>query len=138
MSRPRFLIFYLLCGVAAALTQVSVQPRSAIPMVGASGAISGVMGAYLVLFPRVRVFTLLTLGFFVTSISVPAWVMLIYWAFLQLASGLMPSAGQGGVAVWAHVGGFIAGLSAVKLFAVPSHIVLHRAHRWSGPRRLGW
>jgi membrane associated rhomboid family serine protease len=137
MTRPRFLIFYLLCGVAAALTQVFIQPRSAVPMVGASGAISGVMGAYLVLYPRVRVFTLVTLGFFITSFAVPAWVMLIYWAFLQLVSGLMPSAGQGGVAVWAHVGGFIAGVVLVKLFVVPSRVASHLTHRWE-PRRIGW
>ena len=71
MSRPRFLIFYLLCGVAAALMQVFIQPQSPVPMVGASGAISGVMGAYLLLYPRVRVFTLVTLGFFVTSFALP-------------------------------------------------------------------
>jgi len=137
MSRPRFLIFYLLCGVAAALMQVFTQPQSPVPMVGASGAISGVMGAYLVLYPRVRVFTLVTLGFFVTSFALPAWVMLLYWAFLQLASGLMPSAGQGGVAVWAHVGGFMAGLVLVKLFAMPVRVASHRTNQWE-PRRIGW
>ena len=79
MTRPRFLAFYLLCGLAAALAQVIAQPNSEIPMVGASGAISGVMGAYLVLFPRVRVFTLVPLGFFITSVALPAWVMLMYW-----------------------------------------------------------
>jgi rhomboid family protein len=89
------------------------------------------------LYPRVRVFTLLTLGFFVTSVAVPAWVMLIYWAFLQLASGLLPSAGQGGVAVWAHVGGFMAGLLLVKPFAMHSRVASHRANRWE-PRRIGW
>ena len=84
MTRPRFLIFYLLCGVAAALAQVWRDPNSAIPMVGASGAISGVMGAYLVLYPRVRVFTILPLGFFITTVALPAWVMLIYWMVLQV------------------------------------------------------
>jgi len=137
MTRPRFLIFYLLCGLAAALTQVLAQPSSPVPMVGASGAISGVMGAYLVLFPRVRVFTLVTLGFFITSIAVPAWVMLIYWALLQLASGLMPAAGQGGVAVWAHVGGFVAGVLLIRFFAVSDRIAFHQARQWQ-PRRMGW
>jgi len=137
MSRPRFLVFYLLCGIAAALMQVFTQPRSPVPMVGASGAISGVMGAYLVLYPRVRVFTLVTLGFFITSLALPAWVMLLYWVFLQVASGLMPSAGQGGVAVWAHVGGFMAGIILVKLFAMPFRVASHRADQWE-PRRVGW
>src|SRR5262245_51713447 len=80
MTRPRFLVFYLLCGLAAALLQTVTQPDSRIPMVGASGAISGVMGAYLILFPRVRVFTLVPLGFFITTIALPAWAMLLYWA----------------------------------------------------------
>src|SRR5688572_18471271 len=88
MTRSRFVVFYLVCGLAAALLQTFVTPDSIVPMVGASGAISGVMGAYLVLYPRVRVFTLVTLGFFVTTMAVPAWAMLLYWAFLQLVSGL--------------------------------------------------
>ena len=83
-----------------------------VPMVGASGAISGVMGAYLLLFPRVRVMTLVVLGFFITRTALPAWVMLGYWAFIQFASGLTTvNAEGGGVAFWAHVGGFAAGLS---------------------------
>ena len=86
MTRPRFLIFYLICGLAAALLQVGIEPRSIVPMVGASGAISGVMGAYLVLYPRVRVFTLVPLGFFMTTVALPAWAMLIYWAVLQLSA----------------------------------------------------
>src|SRR5678815_4790949 len=103
----RFVLFYLTCGVAAALLQVIARPASIAPMVGASGAISGVMGAYLVLYPRARVFTLVPLGFFITTIALPAWVMLLYWAFLQFASGLLSSTveSQGGVAFWAHVGG---------------------------------
>ena len=114
MSRLRFVVFYLLCGLAAALLQVVVEPASAIPMVGASGAISGVMGAYLVLFPRVRVFTLVPLGFILTTIALPAWAMLIYWMVLQLAGGFVKIGGEpgGGVAFWAHVGGFIAGVGA--------------------------
>ncbi len=85
MTRPRFVAFYLLSGLAAALAQVMANPASEVPMVGASGAISGVMGAYLVLFPRVRVFTVVPLGFFIQTIALPAWVMLIYWMFLQVA-----------------------------------------------------
>ena len=87
MTRPRFVAFYLLTGLGAALAQVVADPASGIPMVGASGAISGVMGAYLVLFPRVRVFTLIPLGFFITTMALPAWVMLIYWMVLQLVGG---------------------------------------------------
>ncbi|HKQ67401.1 MAG TPA: rhomboid family intramembrane serine protease, partial [Methylomirabilota bacterium] len=84
MGRVRYAIFYLVCGVAAAMAQVLLNPSSVIPMVGASGAISGVMGAYLVLYPRVRVYALLILGFFFTSIALPAWTMLVYWAAIQL------------------------------------------------------
>src|SRR6478672_447888 len=96
MTRVRFLVFYLICGIAAALLQVGIEPRSIVPMVGASGAISGVMGAYLILYPRVRVFTLVPLGFFVTTLALPAWAMLIYWMVLQLAGGLTQIGAQGG------------------------------------------
>jgi len=115
MTRPRFVVFYLTCGLAAAAMQVWSNPASAVPMIGASGAISGVMGAYLVLFPRVKVYTILPLGFFATTFALPAWAMLIYWALLQLLGGL--GAAEGGVAFWAHVGGFLAGILLVKLFA---------------------
>jgi membrane associated rhomboid family serine protease len=104
MGRLRFLVFYLLCGLAAAMGQVLTNPSSAIPMVGASGAISGVMGAYLVLYPKVRVFALVFLGFFMTSVALPAWVMLGYWLLIQFVSGLAAFGGDvGGVAFWAHV-----------------------------------
>lgn len=136
MGRLRFLIFYLLCGLAAAMGQVLTNPDSAIPMVGASGAISGVMGAYLVLYPKVRVFALIFLGFFVTSIALPAWVMLGYWLLIQFVSGLAAFGGDvGGVAFWAHVGGFVAGVVLVKLFARSDYIEARRANQWR-PRRL--
>lgn len=111
MTRPRFIAFYLLTGLGAALAQVLADPSSSVPMVGASGAISGVMGAYLVLFPRVRVFTLVPLGVFITSFALPAWAMLIYWAVLQFFGGVTSIVAQqtGGVAFWAHLGGFTAG-----------------------------
>jgi membrane associated rhomboid family serine protease len=139
MTRPRFLLFYLLCGLAAAGLQVVAQPNSEIPMVGASGAISGVMGAYLVLFPRVRVFTLVTLPpFFVTSVALPAWVMLLYWGFLQVAGGVTSIGVEGGgVAFWAHVGGFAAGVVLVKLFSRSDRVAEHTAHHWE-PRRAAW
>ena len=138
MTRPRFAAFYLLCGVGAAVAQVMADPSSGIPMVGASGAISGVMGAYLVLYPRVRVFTLVPLGFFLTSMALPAWVMLVYWVGIQVLSGVA-SIGQtgGGVAFWAHVGGFIAGVVLVKLFARKDRVAAHRAHHWR-PKNVRW
>jgi membrane associated rhomboid family serine protease len=140
MGRLRFLAFYLLCGLAAAAAQIVTSPSSPIPMVGASGAISGVMGAYLVLYPRVRVYTLVPLGFFITSMALPAWVMLGYWFLIQFVSGLVSVGGEGGgVAFWAHVGGFVAGLVLVKLFARSDYVAEHQAHHWR-PRRVtsGW
>jgi membrane associated rhomboid family serine protease len=139
MTRPRFVAFYLLCGIAAALAQVVIEPNSSIPMVGASGAISGVMGGYLLLYPRVRVYTLVPLGFFITSIALPAWAMLIYWMVLQLAGGVTGifSESVGGVAFWAHIGGFVAGLVLIKVFAKPKHVVEHTQHHWR-PERVGW
>jgi membrane associated rhomboid family serine protease len=86
-------------------------------MVGASGAISGIMGAYLVLYPRVRVFTLVPLGFFLTTIALPAWLMLVYWMVIQFFGGLQSIGAAGGVAFWAHIGGFIAGMGLIKLFS---------------------
>jgi membrane associated rhomboid family serine protease len=140
MGRLRFIAFYLLCGLAAATAQIVTSPASAIPMVGASGAISGVMGAYLLLYPRVRVYTLVPLGFFITSMALPAWVMLGYWFLIQFVSGLVSVGGEGGgVAFWAHVGGFVAGLVLVKLFARSDYVAEHKAHHWR-PRRVmsGW
>ncbi len=135
MSRPGFLIFYLLCGVAAAMAQVFTEPTSIMPMIGASGAISGVMGAYLILYPKVRVYTLIPLGFFFTTFALPAWVMLLYWMFLQLIGGLGAS-GEGGVAFWAHVGGFVAGIVLIRFFAQPKEVLAHRSHHWAPHGRI--
>ena len=138
MGRFRFIGFYVLSGLAAALLQVMIDPASNIPMVGASGAISGVMGGYLVLYPHVRVFTLVPLGFFMTSFALPAWLMLVYWMLLQFVGGLSSFGGSGGgVAFWAHVGGFVAGLILVKLFSRRDYVEAHRQHHWR-PRRVGW
>jgi membrane associated rhomboid family serine protease len=139
MTRPRFLAFYVLSGLGAALAQVFADPSSSVPMVGASGAISGVMGAYLVLFPRVRVFTLVPLGIFITSLALPAWVMLIYWAVLQFFGGVTSIVGEqsGGVAFWAHLGGFVAGVVLIKIFERPDRLASHRSGHWA-PRRVGW
>src|SRR5262245_40522673 len=135
MGRGRFVAFYLLSGAAAALAQVVASPASGIPMVGASGAISGVMGAYLVLYPHVRVFCLM-LPFFAT-VAMPAWTMLLYWFVLQFLGGLAGLAARegGGVAFWAHAGGFVAGLVLVKLFARSDYLEAHRAAHWQ-PRSL--
>jgi membrane associated rhomboid family serine protease len=138
MGRPRFLLFYLLCGLAAAFMQVMTNPASRIPMVGASGAISGVMGAYLVLFPRVRVFAVIPIFFFMHFIALPAWTMLIYWLFIQFVGGLAAFGGEeGGVAFWAHVGGFVAGVVLVKLFTRSDYLAEHRSHHWQPSRVVG-
>jgi membrane associated rhomboid family serine protease len=140
MTRPRYVAFYLLSGLAAAVAQVLAKPMSEIPMVGASGAISGVMGAYLVLFPRVKVYTIIPLGFFMQSMALPAWVMLIYWGVLQLLGGVTSVVSEqagGGVAFWAHVGGFVAGVVLVKVFARRKHLAAHTAHQWH-PERADW
>jgi membrane associated rhomboid family serine protease len=112
MGPFRFLVFYLLCGIAAVGAQVAASPASPIPMVGASGAIGGVMGAYAVTFPRSRVHMLVVFGFFITRIVVPAFLMLGYWFILQVLGGMVGGEG-GGVAFWAHIGGFAAGVILV-------------------------
>jgi len=135
MGHGRFVVFYLVTGVAAALAQAVAQPGSPVPMVGASGAISGVMGAYIVLFPRVRVHTLLFLGFFVTRFEVSAAMMLGYWFLLQILGGLpsLARAGSGGgVAFLAHAGGFVAGAVLIKLFAKPERLRAKRPTRSVG------
>ncbi len=121
MGHGRFLVFYLLCGIAAALAQTIAAPDSVVPMVGASGAIAGVMGAYFVLYPKSRIVTLVPLFFFFQIIEVPAIFFLGIWFAMQFLSGVgsIVSAAQGGVAFWAHVAGFIAGLSGVVVFRRP-------------------
>jgi rhomboid family protein len=126
MGHFRYLIFYLLSGIAAAATQTFMSPSSVLPMVGASGAISGVMGAYVILYPRVRVHMLVVLVIFITRIVVPAYVMLGYWFLLQLLGGSVAS-GEGGVAFWAHVGGFLAGAVLISFFKDPELVARHRA-----------
>ena len=113
----RFILFYLLCGIGAALGQVLLDPSSAIPMVGASGAISGVLGAYLLLFPKAEVETLVFLGYFARLVRMPAVVVLGMWILLQLFSGLLSLGAEatGGVAFFAHIGGFVSGLVLVLL-----------------------
>jgi len=123
MGHLRYLLFYLLCGVVAAVAHIFFNPLSPIPVVGASGAISGVMGAYLLLFPTSRVITLVPFFFFLPSlIEIPALIFIGLWFVSQLFNGLFtlaaasPFGAYGGVAWWAHVGGFVAGFILVKLF----------------------
>jgi membrane associated rhomboid family serine protease len=118
MGRVRFLFFYLLCGVAAAAAQYLSDPRSAVPMIGASGAVSGALGAYLLLFPNARVWTLVVFGFFFRFVPVPAMMVLGFWIIVQVANGLFTfGRGEpGGVAFLAHVGGFVAGMILILPF----------------------
>jgi membrane associated rhomboid family serine protease len=128
MGRLRYAAFYILCGLAAAGFQVFLTPGSAIPMIGASGAISGIMGAYVLLYPRVRVHMLVVLVVFITRIVVPAYLMLGYWFLLQLIGGTATAGTEsGGTAFWAHVGGFIAGALLVVPFRDPELVARHRA-----------
>lgn len=122
LGHGRFLFFYIATGIIAALVQTSFNPDSAIPMIGASGAISGVLGAYIILFPHSRVLTLLWLFIFVEIIEVPAIILLGLWFLMQLLSGLgsltQPEAG-GGVAFWAHAAGFVAGMALLPFLKRP-------------------
>jgi len=128
MGHFRFAVFYLTTGLAAAAAQVVAGPGSALPMVGASGAISGVMGAYVILYPLVRVHTLVFLGILITRVALPAYVMLGYWFLIQLLGGLPSVAGRspGGVAFWAHVGGFLAGALLIPFFKDSAFVARRR------------
>ncbi|MFO8033662.1 MAG: rhomboid family intramembrane serine protease [Candidatus Bipolaricaulota bacterium] len=119
VGRWRFLLFYLVCGLGAALFQAGVYPRATIPMVGASGAIAGVMGAYLVLFPWSRVLALVPIFYFFHLVQVPAILMLGLWFFIQFFSGITDLSGMGGVAWFAHLGGFFTGALLVLAFKRP-------------------
>jgi membrane associated rhomboid family serine protease len=118
LGHLKFLIFYLLSGLAAAGAQILSDPHSKIPMIGASGAISGVLGAYLFLFPHARVLTLLALGWFIRLVEIPALVVLGFWIVFQVLNGLLTLGVQvGGVAWFAHIGGFVAGRVMVIPFS---------------------
>jgi membrane associated rhomboid family serine protease len=119
MGGGRYLLFYLLSGTAAALLQSFFLPASRVPMIGASGAIAGVLGAYLLLYPRARVASLVPILFIFTIIDIPAPIFLLFWFVSQLFSGWLTLGGAGGsgVAWWAHVGGFVFGMLAVFIFA---------------------
>ena len=134
MGHVSFLIFYLLTGIAAGLAQVLIDTNSIIPLVGASGAISGVLGAYIVLFPRGLIRTLVVFGFFVTVVMIPAWVQIGLWILLQFVNGfaslgVTTEETGGGVAFFAHIGGFIAGAILVWLFRNPEALARQRTAR---------
>lgn len=118
LGHVRFIFFYLFCGVVAAFSHVLLSPGSNVPMIGASGAVAGMLGAYILLFPMAKVHTVVLLGFYITVIKVPALIVIGFWAIIQVVSGLISQgdAAQGGIAFFAHVGGFVAGLSTIKLW----------------------
>jgi len=128
LGHIRFIIFYVLCGVAAVYAHTLSDPSSTMPMIGASGAVSGVLGAYILLFPKAQVYTLMFLGFFIQVIRLPALIVIGFWAIIQLVSGFATrTAAQGGIAFFAHVGGFVFGLSAIKIFLIGKR---RRRERW--------
>jgi membrane associated rhomboid family serine protease len=130
MGHVRYIVFYLLCGVAAVFAQALPDPTSQIPMIGASGAISGVLGAYLLLFPHARVLVAIPLGFVLHTTRLPALWVLLLWFGLQLLSNLMQGEAGAGVAFRAHIGGFIAGMALIPLLK-------HRNVRlWHPPRSI--
>lgn len=118
IGHARFIFFYLFCGIVAVLGHTLTEPHSTLPMIGASGAISGVLGAYALLFPRAKVHTLLFFGIFIRIIRIPALIVIVFWAIIQVVNGLLSQGllPQGGVAWFAHIGGFIAGLATIKLW----------------------
>lgn len=114
-----YVFFYLLCGIGAALAQTLLFPRSSMPMVGASGAIAGILGAYFLLYPQSRILTLVPIFIFVQLMEIPAWVFLPFWFLLQFVQGAMAPQASGGVAWWAHIGGFLVGMAAIWVFKKP-------------------
>jgi membrane associated rhomboid family serine protease len=134
MGHGRFLFFYLLSGVLATLAHIMFNPHSQVPSLGASGAIAGVLGAYLLLYPRARVVTLVPIFFFIQFVPIPAVILLGFWFLQQFFAGAMSlgaaSAQTGGVAWWAHIGGFVTGMALVHLFK--------RKDYWPAERDLWW
>jgi membrane associated rhomboid family serine protease len=134
LGHGKYLVFYLACGIAAGLVHVMFNSDSRLPTVGASGAIAGVMGAYLIKFPSARILTLIPLFIFFTTVEIPAYVMLLYWFVLQIFQGVgeigYSHASQGGVAWFAHVGGFVAGMILVFLLQPRERFYHRRDLRW--------
>lgn len=134
MGSIRFIIFYLLCGIGAVAAQMLSDPASAAPMVGASGAIGGIMGAYAILYPKAPVHMLVFIGFFFTRIVVPAFLMLGYWFILQFFGGFFSLGSSSGVAFWAHIGGFVTGIVLLKFFCNPQRVKECRGKRGATSR----
>ena len=134
LGRAKYLLFYLLCGIAATLAHYAVNLDSRVPMVGASGAIAGVMGAYMLKFPHSRVTTLVVAIIFFTTVELPAWVVLVYWFVIQFFSGLgtigYSHLSQGGTAWFAHIGGFVAGLILIKVLPTEDRYFRRPELRW--------
>ena len=134
LGHGRYLVFYLLCGLFAAVTQYAISPDSRVPTLGASGAIAGVMGAYLIKFPHSRILTLIPIIVFWTTIEIPAVIILVYWFILQFFMGVgsigYSQAGQGGVAFFAHIGGFIAGMILVSIMGPREQYSRRRDLQW--------
>jgi membrane associated rhomboid family serine protease len=135
LGHGKYLVFYLLCGVAASATQYAIAPDSQVPILGASGAIAGVMGAYLIKFPHSRILTLIPIIVFWTTLEIPAVLILVYWFVLQFFSGIgsigySQASSQGGVAFFAHVGGFIAGMILVSTMGTKERYSRRRDLQW--------
>ena len=135
LGHGKYLVFYLLCGVIASATQYAISPDSQVPVLGASGAIAGVMGAYLIKFPHSRILTLIPIIVFWTTIEIPAVLILVYWFVLQFFSGIgsigySQAASQGGVAFFAHIGGFIAGMILVSTMGTKERYSRRRDLQW--------
>ena len=134
LGRGRFVLFYLLCGLGAVVGQILVDPTSMVPMIGASGAISGVLAGYMTLFPHARVVTLIPIFIFIHFMEVPAGIFIVLWFVLQLVQGYLSlgliGEGAGGVAWFAHIGGFLAGLVFIRVF-YKKKITVRRRRRWA-------
>jgi membrane associated rhomboid family serine protease len=141
LGAPKFLVFYLLCGIAAGLTQALTDPVAEVPMIGASGAIAGTLGAYLVLYPRANVVVFVWIIIFVRLITLPAVLLLGIWFALQLVSALSMDPGEPGVAFWAHVGGFLIGMALVLVLRRRGIVLMQprrtRSFAVAPPRRVG-
>ncbi|MCC7411734.1 MAG: rhomboid family intramembrane serine protease [Gammaproteobacteria bacterium] len=137
MGHTRFVYFYVLCGILAAVAQALTQPSSAVPMIGASGAISGVLGAYLLLYPHARVLVALPIGLYLHITRLSATWVLAFWFVFQLVSSAFSGATGGGVAFFAHIGGFIAGMVLIPLFKRRDVPLLQPARPPTADRRRG-
>ena len=138
MGHWRFIFFYLICGSLAALTQAYQDPDSIIPMVGASGAIGGILGAYFLLYPRAKVLVLIPLGIVFWTMRIPAYFVLGIWFIFQITLGNTTVSGEGGIAYWAHIGGFLSGAILLFVFKRKNIAVLNVARDQTSLRRGPW